>query len=398
MGPELDITRILGAHAAEVLTAIDDEASRKPAVAATHGCALALETVGSLNLTKYETLGLNAEDLSLWRAASPEVRAVIRAVKSAVEAVESHYPSTGASANGGDDFDFDAAFDEPVTDGPFEHTRDRLTVNLDEIVEKTAVETTEALGDAVAALIGMMREDHRRIASRLTNRTVIADRWNMLAELQELGDRSMKFLQAMAVTILKAFSSQSPEELLPSYRTDAARAAVLRSAIASLKLEVAATAELLEHAEVPTMRGLCRRLQQEVERFGGLQAYGYLRALDKREFIRFRGALVIWEDAGRDPAALSDAIEGFSKFLEVMRGINRRAELIHRDRICLDTAHAAYIEGRELDEMAQLLEPIYGRDDDLDSWVRAVQARDSDIAVPLGIFERLKTELASTGF
>ena len=365
---------LIGPAGVARVEAIPDTTLRERVAAGLGACAAALRVVDDLDLEQYEMADVGLPDLSVWNAAAPEVRNVLLVVHDTIEELADEFPPAHRTASArpavGDDDDFvEVMFggDDPVDES--EPVRDNVSVEIDEIVGHAS---DTRVGETVATLTGMLKHELESFGRRLRSPRVVADRWYLLGELQEFRNKCTKCLEAIAATMLTVFGGAELDQVLPRYATEARRGADLRATVIDLGFDVRAFKAKLEGADSATAQRVRIAIGDRLRRFCESPPYRTMRALDKRGLIAFRLRLGSWTPVDSSIAELREAVEGFDKLLELMRGINRRAELVHEDKTHLEAARDQLARGHQgvaVDHLAR----VYGRHSELDDWLRALK-------------------------
>ena len=110
-------------------------------------------------------------------------------------------------------------------------------------------------------------------------------------------------------------------------------------------------------------------LIDQVERFTELSAYQRIRPADKKSVVLFRLFLRNWDADNVELTIARQEVEGFAKFLEIMRSINRREALIDHDvKALLGAKHA--LENSGARDAMDAISTTYGRSGALDEHIR----------------------------
>lgn len=376
---ELGASEFLGRRAAQVVDAISDPAVRERVIRAIVVCDDGLEVVDALDLTPFEQRppDAHAPPLSTWNALAPDARNLLLAVRRAADELLTLFPAPpDVSVAEPGTLDLDGAFDLLEQGSLPNLIRDKREDEIEDIVGNMRPDlTAEDVGRAIGTLAGMLQTDFLAFGQRLQNPRVVGDHWFLLAELQELRAKCAQCLEAVVATVLKAFTHEDLELVLPRYQSAARRGQRLRAAVVDLAFDVERLQQQAEEGGLGDHQAIRAALMFRLKEFAEQPTYALLRPLDKREFILFRqylDALMPSRDRAQD---LLREVEGFSKFLEVMRSINERVVLTRTDWIQAETVRMLLESEEDLQEVAPLLEQLYGRDRDLDVLIRRLRDR-----------------------
>jgi hypothetical protein len=382
----------------EVVTVLEQTGDRRLAEEATRGLLIAegaLAAVDAFDLHAHETRDLDsadpvAPDLSIWNAVAPEVRNLLVTMQRAVDDLDRLFPAN-EEETATEPIDFDALFDA-MQDGPRpEPIRDSRDLQLDAIVARS-VDRQREIAEAVTQLTTLMRADFATFGQRLRNPQVVADRWFLLGELQELKGKCAQGLEAVLAAILSALSREPVEALLPRYQSATRRAVQLRTLVVDLAEDIAGLHQALEIAEPEQAGVIVLSMAERLDDFIAAPAYEHLRPLDKREVLLFRLRLIRFgapsakrrvtdslniggapEPSLLPPSVIAELrreVDDFARFVELSRAINRR-EVLHRfDRRQLNVAEMLFDSEAEVADVLEVLMPVYGRSPALDALLR----------------------------
>ncbi|MBK8010662.1 MAG: hypothetical protein IPK13_04890 [Deltaproteobacteria bacterium] len=373
MRASAELTKFLGARAVKAIEAIEDALLREHVVVALEICSDALKVVDDLDLTSYEMSPLESEDLSLWREVGPRVRHMLWIVGDAGDRLQAIFPGPGTPAEGiaaAPEIDLDAAFSMMEAGNVPEPIRDHRGLEIDLIVQRVNVDRQDSLGESITSLASMLKEDFTRFGARLQNPSVLKDKWALLGELQELHSKCSECLEAIVATLVQAFVDEDITVLLPRYTDAALRAARLRSAVVDLAYDVQRVQDAIEKLDRSQAKVFHEYMVQRMDHFVSLPTYRHLRPGDRKEFILFRIFLFNWGEGESSTQILREQVEGFSKFLEVMRAINQRRELVSHDRRYLAAVQTVLQSNLDTSRAKPYLEMVYGRSQRLDEMIR----------------------------
>lgn len=197
-------------------------------------------------------------------------------------------------------------------------------------------------------------------------------------------------LEAVVAAMVSAFGNQNLTTVLPRYKTATERALRLRFGIVKLSYLVAGLGAEVKAVKPDGVPELSGRLLKHLSEFLGSEAYSYMRPLDRKELVGFRLAFAKAEKEGLSPLAFRQQVDGFDKFLDVSRSVNRRDELVHYDRRTLQKALALLEAGEPLGRVIPRLRGVYGRDRRLDHWLFMASRR---MGHPVDAWKTLISEL-----
>ena len=369
-------SRFLGPRGLAVVAAIAGLEERYRVINAVRIVSEALAVVDRLDLSPYELVEDETPSLAAWNALAPRVKDALVAANQAAQRMLELFPDAEPDP-GPLDFDIDAAFDAW---GGFElpdPIRDQRDVEIDEIMAGAdGARSFTGTIPAVSTLLKMLQNDIGAFGERLRNPRVVADRWFLLGELHELKSKCTQALEAVVAALLGPYTHDDPQLVLPRFAGAARRAINLRTAVVDLSYDIERLDLAARGAGVESAEGVRHGTILRLKAFSEHPAYRFLRPLDRREVIRCRVRL---QGLKLDITTLSrfrQELEGFSKFLEVMRNINDREVLEVRDRSALLTAKML-LESEEDELTVQpLLEEVYGRNRELDFLVRGLRRRE----------------------
>lgn len=404
-GTELGASEFLGKRATRAVYAIEDPVVRERVIRAILVCDDALEVVDALDLTPHELALDDGPDLATWNALAPDVRNILVAARDAGTKLLELFPAPAQEVRHTAtlDIDIEHAFDEMASGSAPDPIRDKRDHEIDAIVGTVSGAVDEkAVGGAIATLAGMLQDDFANFGLRLRSPQLVADRWALLGELQEMRSKCAQCLEAVVATILEAFTHEELEQVLPRYLSGTRRAQRLRTALVDLEHDVLLLNEQAQVGQAGDLSAIRQALLLRLHEFAELPVYAMVRPLDKRAIIQFRLELERTEPAPATVLPLRRAIEGFSKFLEVIRSINERDVLLRTDFGHLQTIRMLLESEEGVDAVRPLLREVYGRDPSLDVFVRAAEGDQGVdeaalLAAVIRCDERLRMRLEGMG-
>ena len=320
----------------KIVAAIADAKTRAVMTRALHAEAAALKALEDIRLEPYEEPEYEAQDLVMWEELAGPVRATLIAL---AELKESIAPLAPADAQPHSD-EVDIAFDliEPT---PVSPVRDNMKEEVDQLVRTTLIAgqaledlTEDSMRAAVRPLLELMSYETVRFGGRLRNPTIIADRWNLLADMQEFKGKFRKLLAALRLALVHPYTTPEQRAALADYRTELDEALQLRQALAHLLRDVLGLVEASAHCSEEERAFIVQELFVRLIRFSRSPAFQLVRAPDKRLMIEFRHDLATKLGVDRLSAReVGDVLEGFLRYLEALGAISRREVLVNHDRL-----------------------------------------------------------------
>lgn len=399
---DLASSQLLGRRAAQAVHDIADPEVRDQVSRAILVCDDALEVVDALDLSTHELSLDDVASLAMWNSLAPDARNILIAMRGASERLLELFPAPPEQElqdTTSVDLDLDQAFDDMAQGRLPDPIRDRRDQDIDKIVAGVQTShTLEEVGRAIAALAGMLQSDFVNFGQRLQSPAVVGDRWFLLSELQEMRQKCSQCLEAVVATVLKAFAREDLETVLPRYQDSVRRAQRLRFAVTDLSLDVGLLNEQAHSGSLGDLRAIRHALILRLNEFAEQGCYLHVRPLDKQQIITFRRLLAASEPGPESVTTFRHAVEGFSKFLEVLWAINDREVLTVSDRNHLQTIRMLLESEEEISAVQRELEAVYGRDRALDAMIR--QVRDGLPVDPeqlLGVVGRVYDSVRASG-
>lgn len=375
------LAAFLGPRALGVVENVADGEVRERVIEALLACMDSLVVVDALNLAKHELAELETPDLSVWEELAPDVRNVLVAVRKTADQLIELFPATS---------------------GPQDEVQDTDTLNVDDLfggdlgTEFDAIvqNAQEELGAGIATLAGMLQRDFIEFGGRLRSPQVVADRWELLGLLHEFKGKCSQCLEAIVATVLRAFSDEAIEEVLPRYTSTATRALQMRRSVVDLSFDLNRFDGALKTASVEDARVLHNGLIECLDQFAENDAYRFVSPVDKHVIIFLRIFLNSWEKDGEDLDRLRAKLDDSAKCIELMRSMNEREELTTHDKRYLKTAQMVLEAGLDLFGAKPYLEMVYGRSEELDVKIRQLkEGHEVDTAEVIRIISGIRSKL-----
>ena len=268
----------------------------------------------------------------------------------------------------------------------------------------------DGIGRTVYAVCGMLRQDVARLGERLKNPTVVADPWNLIADLLEFRGRLRAGIGEMIFDVAARVEDLTRADIVPGYAEDLVQAALVRQAATNLAFLFRGHAKRIAQAPDDRVAAAIQDALRDVHAFSRTRALHALRTPDKRIFLEARAHM--HQLARRQPPPvreLKEATENMARFLDSLSVISRRENLRLHDREQLAAAGRALESARQriaqpprariaLIEAVRAASALYGRDPQLDAYLRAQRHFPvdwlADPEVP-GEIERLTALLAA---
>lgn len=366
-----DVEVDLPAAVQRVLRQIGDADFRERLHKVLVSAARAIARLREIDLTRIEHLATTGEgsDLALWEEVAPTVAVSIGDVNSLLTAIIEEFPEEPTEAS---DDDFDLAF--APSDGS--------STSTGPIVPTTLQERMDAAERTIQGIASSLKYEVSRFGTRVRNPSIVADRWNLLVDLQEFRGKCRAAIGELVYGSCNVFEPISRPAVVPEYAADLSEGLAVRQAWITLTRAVGPLNARLQIAPIEQQRPLLMAVQRELDHFRASRGYFHMRAGDKRFVISFAAELadVFERKAFGRPA--QNAVEGFAKFLDSMAVLNRREILMNHDResfaecgLLLEQAslHLGVGEpNRALAKLSQALSVasrLYGRDRYLDDYL-----------------------------
>lgn len=363
--PEADA---LPAALAEAIGALSDA---KFAASVRAVCSVAAGVIARLretDLLKYEKyVATGTPDLSLWEEVAPVLRDTVVDVNSVLNAVRQHYPQPQGDLAGAVGKAIEEALGAAEATSRFEQRMEEVARQVRGVAEHLAAEVSN-LGD------------------RVRRPEVVADRWNLLTDLQEYRGRFRRSIGELVYAMVGPFSVASKAALIPGYAEEVLQAVALRRAVTDLARVMAVYARRVAQTAAEQTPELLAGLAKDLDRFGKAKAYSLLRAPDKHRVVEFRHYVERLSKAVV-PGVARSAVEEFARLTTAFARINEREILKVHDRESMaqvavklemaesllptDVGGAAAV----LEEATAFAQGLYGRDGRLDEYLRKAAKR-----------------------
>jgi hypothetical protein len=329
-----------------------------------HGAASALARLTDLDLLQYESpVTADSLDLSTWEEMAPVVAATLRDVNAFIDLVRTQLAARHPSPKGNG---LASLVEDAVLD-------DAARAELERVLESAASQLFEQV---------------QTLGAKVRDPGVVADRWNLLAEVQASRTRFREHIGTLVFDVVAPFADVERSEVVPGHADEVAGAVNVRAAVADLRRILEARAARLREAGAEDVQWHAQHLEQEMDAFGRTAPYRSLRAQDKRRLIEYRQE--VREMAAEPLPAKADVMEVCQRVLELVKGlavVNQRALLVRHDHevwarsgVKLEQAEALLAIDRRasavaLAEAAEIAAGLYGRSEALDEFLRRARKR-----------------------
>jgi hypothetical protein len=322
------------------------------------GAASALARLTDLDLLQYESpVTTDSYDLSTWEEMAPVVAATLRDVNAFIDLVRTQLAAQPAVSRSG----LASLVEDAVLD-------DATRAKLEQVLESAASQ----LFEQVQALGGKVRDP-----------AVVADRWNLLAEVQSSRTRFREHIGTLVFDLVAPFADVERSDVVPGFAEEVAGAVSVRAAVANLRRVLEARVGKLREASAEDVQWHAQHLEQEMDAFGRTAPYRSLRAQDKRRLIEYRHE--VREMAAQPLPAKADVMGVCQRVLDLVKSlavVSQRSLLRRHDHevwarsgVKLEQAETLLSIDRRaaavaLAESAELAAGLYGRSDPLDEFLR----------------------------
>ena len=323
-----------------------------------HGAASALARLTDLDLLQYESpVTTDSLDLSTWEEMAPVVAATLRDVNAFIDLVRTQLAAQPEVSRSG----LASLVEDAVLD-------DAARAKLEQVLESAASQLFEQV---------------QMLGAKVRDPGVVADRWNLLAEVQASRTRFREHIGTLVFDLVAPFADVERSEVVPGLAQEVAGAVSVRAAVADLRRVLDARAGKLRQASAEDVQWHAQHLEQEMDAFGRTAPYRSLRAQDKRRLIEYRHEVRAM--AAEPLPAKVDVMEVCQRVLELVTSLavvsqcallrRHDHEVWARSGVKLEQAEALLAIDRRaaavaLAEASELAAGLYGRSEPLDDFLR----------------------------
>ena len=389
------------------LTVIEDPTMRMHLVNCVHGVFLGRARIQRVDLAGLEKAIGAATPRELWgRIAEPitNLWTILEDVLIELKAVaEAHGDSAalGADEGGGgagDELDF-AMLEEPSA-SPAQKVSPFVAPDPKQSIVNRIVETAWAMSY-------VLKNEVSGFQRRLNGLQNSADGWDLVGACQDHLARLRSALDALLTGIASSLPGSRDGQMATDPATELLAARELRTRVFALRDEILAIELETKAQPVSAWHELLVAAREHVDSFMFGPGFAWLRADDKRSFLRAQKVLTevleLWSPLRAVPA--QRALGGLARYLEALEVINQRECLLVHDRNAL---HVVLTELRRAlhgsgtaarDAVASALKALaeaQGRDRELDDLLGETMVPGTDVPVQ-AIITRAEAVSAALG-
>ena len=372
----------------EILKSIPDRAFAGRLRKVYAAAAQTIARLSDMDLVKYETpVADPSPDLSLWEEMAPVIRDTVMDVNALLNVIREEFP---VPPLGGIAAPLGRVADAA---GPAQGGAPSPASLLQDAMQQIAQGVTQ-LGEA------------------MRNPSVVSDRWTLLAEIQRFRARFRQQMGNLVFESASTLGEVTRAQVVPGYEAEVKAAVTVRAITSDLSRIIAVRLKKVREAEPEDLQSNVQQAQTELDAFGRTAAYRNLRAQDKRHIVEMRaevGRLATLSPPSR-PELLT-VVEQLDEFVRGLSAVNLRQVLISHDRevwaacgvrleralslVGSDLAGAA----RALAEAASSAQSLYGRNSELDTFLRKArklqigQMSPADLRSTIENFQGLLTQV-----
>ncbi|MGZ3480426.1 MAG: hypothetical protein ACXU81_08755, partial [Myxococcaceae bacterium] len=205
-----------------------------------HGAAHALARLTDLDLLQYESpVTTDSLDLATWEEMAPVVAATLRDVNAFIDLVRTQLASQPVSRGNG----LASLVEDAVLD-------DAARARLEEVLQQAASQLFEQV---------------QTLGARVRDPSVVADRWNLLAEVQASRTRFREHIGTLVFDLVAPFADVERAEVVPGHAEEVAGAVAVRAAVADLRRVLESRATRVEQASAEDVQWHAQHLEQEMD-------------------------------------------------------------------------------------------------------------------------------------
>ena len=330
--------------------------------------AQAVMSLSDLDLVRHESgEETGGHHLALWEELAPVVGGTVTSVNQLIATANETFPPPPERPDALDNLD--DVFGPANPGEPPEP----------DIVEGDDIE----IAKLASAVTSSMRRDVARLGERLRNPTVVSDPWNLISDLLEFRGRVRAGLGELIYEVCSFVAEVDRVDVVPGYAAELEQAMLVRQATTNLAFLFRGHTKRIGASSDERIRAALQDSLKDLHAFSRTRALPALRTSDKRIFLETRAQLYrLVKDTPPHTREIKLAAENLARFLDSMSVVSRRENLRLQDRAELaragrhleaatDNLGEPSVARAELREAVRAAAELYGRDAQLDAYLRA---------------------------
>ena len=329
--------------------------------------AEAILKLAELNLVRYEAdEEQGGHTLALWEELAPVMGSTVQHVNELIANATAQFPP-------------------PPTKDALDTLDDAFApAGAKEAAEDEGPQSTEVeIAKLVAAFCSGMHHDVTHLGERLRNPTVMSDPWMLIQDLVEFRSRVRAALGELIYQVCSFVAEVDRPQLVPGYAADLESGIVVRTATANLAFLFRGHAKRIGACQDDRILAALQDALKDLHAYSRTRALPFLRTSDKRIFLETRATLYrLLKVSPPRTREIKHSVENMARFLDSMSVVSRRENLRLHDRAQLAKA-GRHLEAAqfnltapakaraELADAVQAAGALYGRDAQLDAYLRA---------------------------
>jgi hypothetical protein len=344
-----------------------DEGLRERVTRLLLACAEGILKLAELQLVRHEAdEEQGGHTLALWEELAPVMGETVQHVNDIIDTAQENFPAPPGK---------DAVDDLDQAFGPASAERAQ--------VAEPVLSTEQEIAKLVSAVTGGMRHDVAHLGERLRNPTVMTDPWHLISDLLEFRGRMRAGLGELIYQICSFVAEVDRSDVIPGYASELEDSILVRQATTNLAFVFRAHSKRVAAANDERILPALQDALKDLHAFSRTRALPSLRTSDKRIFLETRAQLYqLVRVTPPKTREIKNMVENLARFLDSMSVVSRRENLRLYDRAELARA-GRHIETAEVTRAspetarAELMEALkaasglYGRDPQLDAYLRA---------------------------
>lgn len=329
--------------------------------------AEAILKLADLDLVRHEAdEEQGGHTLALWEELAPVMGSTVGQVNELIANASSEFPPPPDS----DPLDnLDDAF------GPAKAQAEAA----DEGPQSTEVEIARLVG----AVCSGMRRDVARLGERLRNPQVMGDVWMLISDLLEFRGRVRAGLGELVYQVCCFVGEVDRQDVIPGYTAELEASIIVRQATSNLAFLFRGHTKRIAASADDRIIAALQDALKDLHAYSRTRALPALRTSDKRIFLETRATLYkLVKATPVRSREIKNAVENLARFLDSMSVVSRRENLRLHDRAQLakvgrhlEAAQfnlgTSEVARAELSDAVRAASRLYGRDVQLDAYLRA---------------------------